>query len=140
MGKRKVCVKQVLPRAKAIGVLKDLIKGLESGKVVVGEGEGQLEFAVTDELKVELKGKIKRDNCKVSISLGWHQDANVPATQPEAAVPAKKAKAKVPAKKEKAKVPAKKAPAKKAAAKKTPAKKPSAKKAAPKKATAKKKA
>jgi len=133
MGKKKVCVKQVLPRAKAIAVLKDLIKGLESGKVVVGDGEDRLEFGVTDEIKVEVKGKVKREKCKVSVSLGWKQDAQVPAKKPEVAVPAKKAKAKVPAKKVKAKVPAKKAPAKKAAAKKPAAKK----KAAPKKAAPK---
>ena len=135
MGKQKVCVKQVLSRKKAVAALKDLIKGLESGKVVVGEGDGNMEFGVTDELKVELKGRVKRNKVKVSVSLSWMQDADVPATRPEAEVPAKKVKAKVPAKKEKAKTPAKKAPAKKPAAKKPAAQKT----AAPKKAATPKK-
>jgi len=118
MGKRKVSVKQILSRTGTIVLLKNMIKGLESGSIVVGEGDSPLEFSVTDQIEVEFKGKVKRDKVKVSVSLGWRQAAEVPAERPEAAVPAEKNEVKVPAKKEEAKTPAKKYPARKPVAKK----------------------
>lgn len=138
MGKHKAKMKQVMSPDKVVGVLKDIIKGLESGAVSVGEGAGRMEFGVTDEIKVELKGRVKREKSKVSISLSWLQEADVPAEKPKAEPPAKKVKAKTPAKKEKAKTPAKKAPAKKAPAKKASAKKAPAKKKPAGKGAAKK--
>lgn len=138
MGKHKAKMKQVVSRKEAVGVLKELIKGLESGLVAVGEGDGRMEFGVTDEVKVELKGRIKREKSKVSISLSWKQAAELPAEKPEAEVPATKPKAKTPAKKAKAKVPAKKASDKKSTEKKAPSKKAPAKKKPAKKDAAKK--
>lgn len=107
MGKKKVCLKQMMNRKDTIDALKVLLKGLESGKVFVGEGDERMEFDVTDELKVVFKGKIKRDKVKVSVSLSWLQEGEVPAIRPEAGGLAEKVEAKVPAKKEKVKTPAK---------------------------------
>ncbi|MBI9079441.1 MAG: amphi-Trp domain-containing protein [Pseudodesulfovibrio sp.] len=89
MGKSKVCVKQTLSRTGTIVFLKEILKGLESGSVVVGEGDDSMEFSVTDQIEVELKGKVKRDRDRVSFSLSWPRGAAVPAERQEARVPAK---------------------------------------------------
>ncbi|MGL1861339.1 MAG: amphi-Trp domain-containing protein [Pseudodesulfovibrio sp.] len=134
MSKRKIKTKEMVSRAEAINVVKELLAGLEKGEILVGEGKNQLCLGVPDDVKVSLKGKLKGAKSKVSISLAWKHQGEVPVEISESGPPAKKAKAKVPAKKAQAKVPAKKAPA----AKKVPAKKPAVKKAAPTKPAAKK--
>jgi amphi-Trp domain-containing protein len=105
MGKSKVCVKQTLSRTATIVLLKKMLKGLESGSVIVGDGDGSMEFNVTDQIEVELKGKVKRDRDRVSISLSWPRGAAVPAERQEAGVPAKMEEVSFPAKKEKIKKP-----------------------------------
>ena len=129
MSKRKIKVREILSRPDAIRCLKDLIKGLESGVIVVGEGESALSFAVGEDLKVSLKGKVKGAKVKVSVGLSWMEEQGEAVAVAEAEVPAKRAKAAPPATQDAAKTPAAqgkaKAPAKKSAAK-SPAKKSAA--------------
>ncbi len=103
MARQKVSVKQVVSRAGAVELLESLIRGLESGAIVVGEVDGSLQLSVADELDVELKGKVKRSKAKVSLSISWQQEADVPATRAEAVVPAEKGESKTPARQAKGK-------------------------------------
>ncbi len=109
MSKRKIKVKQYLTREGAIESVKSLLAGLESGSIVIGEGADQWQLDVGDAVKVSLKGKLKGQQVKVSLSLSWKGaeellveagSDSVPAVSPEGEPPATRKEGSVPAVKE----------------------------------------
>lgn len=118
MGKRKIKTKEMLSRKDAVKAVKALLVGLEKGEILVGEGKDQLCFGVPDDMKLSLKGKLKGAKAKVTLSLAWKHEGEVPVEVGESGPPAKTSKAEPPAKKTTAKVPAKAEPAKGQARKK----------------------
>ncbi|GEM_PF-462926 len=146
MQKEKLEVKLSLSYKEAIAYIEDLLKSLNSGKIIVQKDDDFVAMSPPEQVMVELGAKVKKGKHKFSFEMAWAAlesggCVKITDKEPEARpdVPAKKEDT-VPATKKTASVVAKETapPAKKAAPKKPAAKKTAAKKAAAKKSPAKK--
>lgn len=120
MEKQKVGMKTSLAYTEAISYLKALVESMESGRIVVENGENHVSLTPPENVTVKIEAKTKKDKQKFSLEVSWPVNAGtplaisdrepapeaVPAAEretapeaaPEAAVEEKKEKAKKPEK------------------------------------------
>lgn len=124
MGKRKISVKEMKPRAEAAQALRECADALESGTLTMADGKEEIEITVPDDVKLTLKGKLKGAKGKMTLSVSWKESPTAVVLKEES-VPAVKKKASPPAKaKPKKSTSSKKPDSKKKTEKKAPQKAP----------------
>ena len=71
MEKQKIDVKASLTYKEVISYLKDFVKSLESGKIVVQSGGEHVTLVPTENVHVKVQAKTKKDKQKLSFEISW---------------------------------------------------------------------
>ena len=92
MEKQKIDVKVSLTYKEVVSYLKDFVKSLESGKIVVQSGSEHVTLVPTENVHVKVEAKAKKDKQKLSFEISWsaplEADLRIGDTEPEPPAPA----------------------------------------------------
>lgn len=92
MEKQKIGIKTSLTYKEVIAYLKDFVKSLESGKIVLESGGEHVTLTPTENVHVKIEAKAKKDKQKLSFEISWCEpaeaDLKIGDKEPEAPAPA----------------------------------------------------
>jgi amphi-Trp domain-containing protein len=92
MEKQKIGIKTSLTYKEVIAYLKDFVKSLESGKIVLESGGEHVTLTPTENVHVKIEAKAKKDKQKLSFEISWCEpaeaDLRIGDKEPEAPAPA----------------------------------------------------
>ncbi|WP_419787154.1 amphi-Trp domain-containing protein [Pseudodesulfovibrio sp.] len=75
MEKQKIGVKMNVSYKEAVAYLKALVESLESGKIVVKNGEEHVTLTPQEQVAIEVEAKTKKDKQKFSLEISWTEQA-----------------------------------------------------------------
>ena len=71
MENQKISVKMDLPYKEAVSYMKALVESLESGKIVVENGEEHVTLTPMEHVDIKVEAKAKKDKQKFSFEISW---------------------------------------------------------------------
>lgn len=75
MSKQKVSVSMELAYSEALSYMKDLVKGMESGRINVESGEESVTLVPSERIAIKVEAKVKKDKQKFAFELSWADQA-----------------------------------------------------------------